>query len=153
MNRPLLYSEFSNLTDDYILEKLKQGKSTEQIKNEYAIENNLLNKMYGNKTGGKNKFASAFETTLYRKIKQNEESNVLNETIKKNQDVNLNLNRLKKFYKDNISNYVDAKGTIKKGTVENLNKEAIEYFKENYIIFSQFIRKIFVVFADFKLMN
>ena len=132
MNRPLLYSEFSNLTDDYILEKLKQGKSTEQIKNEYAIENNLLNKMYGNKTGGKNKFASAFETTLYRKIKQNEESNVLNETIKKNQDVNLNLNRLKKFYKDNISNYVDAKGTIKKGTVENLNKEAIEYFKENY---------------------
>lgn len=83
MNRPLTYNEFVNLTDEYILEKLKQGKSTEQIKNEYAIENNLLNKMYGNKTGGKNKFASAFETTLYRKIKQNKETNSLNKEIKK----------------------------------------------------------------------
>ena len=132
MNRPLTYSELANLNEEYILEKLKQGKSTEQIKNEYAIENNLLNKMYGNKTGGKNKFASAFETTLYRKIKENKELNNLNETIKKNQDVNLNLNRLKKFYKENISNYIDTKGTIKKGTVENLNKEAVEYFKKNY---------------------
>ena len=102
MNRPLTYSELANLNDEYILEKLKQGKSTEQIKNEYAIENNLLDKMYGNKTGGKNKFASAFETTLYRKIKENRESNILNNTIKKNQDVNLNLKRLKKYrYKRN----------------------------------------------------
>ena len=132
MNRPLTYNEFVNLTDEYILEKLKQGKSTEQIKNEYAIENNLLNKMYGNKTGGKNKFASAFETTLYRKIKQNKETNSLNQEIKKNQDVDLNLKRLNKFYKENISNYIDAKGTIKKGTVENLNKDAVKYFKENY---------------------
>ena len=132
MNRPLTYNEFANLTNEYILEKLKQGKSTEQIKNEYAIENNLLNKMYGNKTGGKNKFASAFETTLYRKIKQNKETNSLNQEIKKNQDVNLNLKRLDKFYKENISNYIDAKGTIKKGTVENLNKDAVKYFKENY---------------------
>ena len=132
MNRPLTYNEFVNLTDEYILEKLKQGKSTEQIKNEYAIENNLLNKMYGNKTGGKNKFASAFETTLYRKIKQNKETNSLNKEIKKNQNVDLNLKRLNKFYKENISNYIDAKGTIKKGTVENLNKDAVKYFKENY---------------------
>jgi hypothetical protein len=132
MNRPLTYSELANLNDEYILEKLKQGKSTEQIKNEYAIENNLLDKMYGNKTGGKNKFASAFETTLYRKIKENKESNILNNTIKKNQDVNLNLKRLKKFYKDNISNYTDTRGTIKKGTLENLNKDAVEYFKKNY---------------------
>jgi hypothetical protein len=132
MNRPLTYSELANLNDEYILEKLKQGKSTEQIKNEYAIENNLLDKMYGNKTGGKNKFASAFETTLYRKIKENRESNILNNTIKKNQDVNLNLKRLKKFYKDNISNYTDTRGTIKKGTLENLNKDAVEYFKKNY---------------------
>ena len=58
MNRPLTYSELANLNDEYILEKLKQGKSTEQIKNEYAIENNLLDKMYGNKTGGKNKLIS-----------------------------------------------------------------------------------------------
>ena len=132
MNRPFTYNEFANLTDEYILEKLKQGKSTEQIKNEYAIENNLLNKMYGNKTGGKNKFASAFETTLYRKIKQNKETNSLNKEIKKNQNVDLNLKRLNKFYKENISNYIDAKGTIKKGTVENLNKDAVKYFKENY---------------------
>lgn len=132
MNRPLTYNEFVNLTDEYILEKLKQGKSTEQIKNEYAIENNLLNKMYGNKTGGKNKFASAFETTLYRKIKKNKETNSLNKEIKKNQNVDLNLKRLNKFYKENISNYIDAKGTIKKGTVENLNKDAVKYFKENY---------------------
>lgn len=132
MNRPFTYNEFVNLTDEYILEKLKQGKSTEQIKNEYAIENNLLNKMYGNKTGGKNKFASAFETTLYRKIKQNKETNSLNKEIKKNQNVDLNLKRLNKFYKENISNYIDAKGTIKKGTVENLNKDAVKYFKENY---------------------
>lgn len=132
MNRPFTYNEFANLNDEYILEKLIQGKSTEQIKNEYAIENNLLNKMYGNKTGGKNKFASAFETTLYRKIKQNKETNSLNKEIKKNQDVNLNLKRLDKFYKENISNYIDAKGTIKKGTVENLNKDAVKYFKENY---------------------
>jgi len=132
MNRPLTYKEFANLNDEYILEKLKQGKSTEQIKNEYAIENNLLDKMYGNKTGGKNKFASAFETNLYRKIKENKESNILNNTIKKNQDVNLNLKRLKKFYKDNISNYTDTRGTIKKGTVENLNQDALKYFKKNY---------------------
>ena len=132
MNRPLTYKEFANLNDEYIFKKLKQGKSTEQIKNEYAIENNLLDKMYGNKTGGKNKFASAFETTLYRKIKENRESNILNNTIKKNQDVNLNLKRLKKFYKDNISNYTDTRGTIKKGTLENLNKDAVEYFKKNY---------------------
>ena len=132
MNRPFTYPEFSNLNKEYILNKLKQGKSTEQIKNEYAIENNLLDKMYGNKTGGKNKFASAFETILYRKIKQNKETNSLNQEIKKNQDVNLNLKRLNKFYKENISNYIDAKGTIKKGTVENLNKDAVKYFKENY---------------------
>ena len=132
MNKPLTYKEFSDLNEEYILDKLKQGKSTEQIKNEFAIENSLLDKMYGNKTGGKNKFASAFETTLYRKIKEDKELNSLNETIKKNQDVNLNLNRLKKFYKDNISNYTDAKGTIKKGTVENLNQDALEYFKNNY---------------------
>ena len=70
MNRPLTYKEFDNLNDEYIFKKLKQGKSTEQIKNEYAIENNLLNRMYGNsRAGEKNKFASAFETNLYIKIK------------------------------------------------------------------------------------
>jgi hypothetical protein len=73
MNKPLTYKEFSDLNEEYILDKLKQGKSTEQIKNEFAIENSLLDKMYGNKTGGKNKFASAFETTLYRKIKEDKE--------------------------------------------------------------------------------
>ena len=132
MNRPLTYKEFANLNDGYIFKKLKQGKSTEQIKNEYAIENNLLDKMYGNKTGGKNKFASAFESNLYIKIKKNKELNTLNNTIKNNQDVNLNLKRLKKFYKDNISNYTDTRGTIKKGTVENLNQDALKYFKKNY---------------------
>jgi hypothetical protein len=131
MNRPLIYNEFANLNNEYILEKLKQGKSTEQIKNEYAIENNLLDKMYGNITGRKNKFASAFESNLYRKIKENKESNILNNTIKKNQDVNLNLKRLKNFYKDNIPNYEDTRGTIKKGTVENLNQDALEYFKKS----------------------
>ena len=133
MNRPLTYKEFANLNDGYIFKKLKQGKSTEQIKNEYAIENNLLNKMYGNsRTGEKNKFASAFEGNLYIKIKKNKELNTLNNTIKNNQDINLNSKRLKKFYKDNISNYTDTRGTIKKGTVENLNQDALEYFKKNY---------------------
>ena len=130
MNRPLTYKEFSNLNDEYIFKKLKQGKSTEQIKNEYAIENNLLNRMYGNsRAGEKNKFASAFETNLYIKIKKNKELNTLNNTIKNNQDINLNSKRLKKFYKDNISNYIDTRGTIKKGTVENLNQDALKFFK------------------------
>jgi hypothetical protein len=133
MNRPLTYKEFANLNDGYIFKKLKQGKSTEQIKNEYAIENNLLNRMYGNsRAGEKNKFASAFESNLYIKIKKNKELNTLNNTIKNNQDINLNLKRLKKFYKDNISNYTDTRGTIKKGTVENLNQDALKYFKKNY---------------------
>jgi len=133
MNRPLTYKEFANLNDGYIFKKLKQGKSTEQIKNEYAIENNLLNRMYGNsRAGEKNKFASAFESNLYIKIKKNKELNTLNNTIKNNQDINLNSKRLKKFYKDNISNYTDTRGTIKKGTVENLNQDALKYFKKNY---------------------
>ena len=133
MNRPLTYKEFANLNDEYIFKKLKQGKSTEQIKNEYAIENNLLNRMYGNsRAGKKNKFASAFETNLYIKIKKNKELNTLNNTIKNNQDINLNSKRLKKFYKDNISNYTDTRGTIKKGTVENLNQDALKFFKKNY---------------------
>jgi hypothetical protein len=133
MNRPLTYKEFANLNDEYIFKKLKQGKSTEQIKNEYAIENNLLNRMYGNsRAGEKNKFASAFETNLYIKIKKNKELNTLNNTIKNNQDINLNSKRLKKFYKDNISNYTDTRGTIKKGTVENLNQDALKFFKKNY---------------------
>ena len=32
MNRPLTYSQLANLNEEYIFEKLKQGKSTEQLK-------------------------------------------------------------------------------------------------------------------------
>ena len=127
------YPELESLTVEYIKTKLKAGKTMDMIKNEWARENNLWDKISkGRSQTYKNPFDSMVQTKITNTIKANPELTQLLNIIKTNQDSDLNLKRYNKFIKDNIGKYKAADGTYKSGFRENLYNDALKFFKKNY---------------------
>jgi len=127
------YPELESLTVEYIKTKLKAGKTMDMIKNEWARENNLWDKISkGRSQTYKNPFDSMVQLKITDTIKANPELTQLLNIIKTNQDADLNLKRYNKFIKDNIGKYKAADGTYKSGFRENLYNDALKFFKKNY---------------------
>ena len=127
------YPELNLLTEEYIKDRLLEGKNKAQIKNQWAIENKLLGKLSeGRGFSIKNDFDSSVQTRITIVINKNKDLKKLYNEVQKNKDPNLNLKRYNKFLKDNISKYETSKGVYKPGYKESLYKDAVKFFKKNY---------------------
>jgi hypothetical protein len=130
---PSKFPEVKLLTKEYIEKKLKEGKTKDIIKNEWAKENNVVEKISKGRTlGTKNKFDSIAQNTIYNVINKNSDLKKLENTIKANRNSTLNSKRYKKYIKDNVSKYLKADGSYKPGFREDLYTDAVEYFKKTY---------------------
>jgi hypothetical protein len=130
---PSKFPEVKLLTKEYIEKKLKEGKTKDIIKNEWAKENNVVEKISKGRTlGTKNKFDSIAQNTIYNVINKNPDLKKLENTIKANRNSTLNSKRYKKYIKDNVSKYLKADGSYKPGFREDLYTDAVEYFKKTY---------------------
>ena len=130
---PSKFPEAELLTKEYIEKKLKEGKTKDIIKNEWAKENNVVEKISKGRTlGTKNKFDSIAQNKIYTVINQNPDLKKLEKNIKKNRNSTLNLKRYKKYIKDNVNKYLKADGSYKPGFREDLYTDAVEYFKKTY---------------------
>ena len=130
---PSKFPEVKLLTKEYIEKKLKEGKTKDIIKNEWAKENNVVEKISKGRTlGTKNKFDSIAQNTIYNVINKNSDLKKLENTIKANRNSTLNSKRYKKYIKDNVSKYLKSDGSYKPGFREDLYTDAVEYFKKTY---------------------
>jgi len=127
------YPELNTLTEEYIKDRLLEGKNKAQIKNQWAVENKVLGKLgVGRTLDVKNDFDSSVQGKISKTINSNKELKKIYDQVQKNKDPDTNLKRYNKFLKDNISKYETSKGVYKPGYRESLYKDALKFFKKNY---------------------